>query len=282
MTRLAEVEELLDTDPLAVRLTHVGLPPLSARHRSVLAGSATVARSSARRPRRRYAVAVAVVAAISVVLTITPVGAAIGRAVLPAGLQQRLGLVEGAPSVLTPPSRVAGAAGRRATATTGPCSFSSTSKRFPTVTGPVECTPSLSLADAQRQVAFRIPVPSVLPQGVTYRGALVLAPHTVYLSYGRPGDQPGAVGLSVRDDAPVGGPAVPAGAAQAVAFGDGTVGYFVRGAYDDNGPGTPAHWDPSADDVELTWQRGTITFDLTAGALHLGEADLLKIAQSVG
>jgi hypothetical protein len=143
--------------------------------------------------------------------------------------------------------------------------------------GGYQCYPDLSLADVQRRAGFAVPTPSSLPAGVAYRGGTAATPHSVYLSYG---GGSGGLGLEVRDDAPIGGSAVPSGSAQRATVAGGT-GWFVRGSYGDNGPGTTAHWNPDADDLELTWQRNGLTFDLTAGGLHLSRDQLIAIAESV-
>lgn len=144
------------------------------------------------------------------------------------------------------------------------------------------CYPDLSIAAAQAKVAFHIATPAVLPAGLQYRGALTTDPHDAYLSWVRSDGRPGALGLEIKDGAALpGGSAVPSGTVQPVTVG-GSPGYVVRGDYEGNGPGTAAHWNPNADDYELTWARGGLTFDLTAGDLHLSVSDLLRIAESVG
>jgi hypothetical protein len=128
-------------------------------------------------------------------------------------------------------------------------------------------------------VDFTIPTPRSLPAGVSFRGALVDSAHSVYLTYGDAARKT-AVSLWVKNEAPVGGSAVPSSAAQRVQV-DGSPAFYVHGAYEDSGPGTVAKWNPNADDQELTWQHDGFTYDMTAEGLHFSSADLIRIAQSV-
>lgn len=205
------------------------------------------------RSRRRTLVVGGLALALIVTLT-TPAGtaaaAAIVRSVLPPGLQQRLGLVVGAPPVVTRP---------------------------PNAQPGIRVTPNLSLADAQAKVSFTIHTPRWLPDGVSFQGALVESHDSgVYLAYRRAGG--GGLGLAIHQGTGVGGPAVPS--AERVQVG-GSPAYYVHGSYESSGPGTAATWNPAADDGELTWQRNGITYDLTAGGLHLSRTDLVRIAESI-
>jgi len=85
-----ELDESLDNDPLALRLSRIEEPPVSKElMSSVLSGERTLRR---RRVRRRHvAVAVAALVALAVGLLTSPVGAA-GR-----GLGQNFGIMPGAP-----------------------------------------------------------------------------------------------------------------------------------------------------------------------------------------
>jgi hypothetical protein len=282
VSKFSDIEQRLDADPLAVRLTKLAGPPVTHSSRAVIGDLGTPRTVVGQRAGHRRLVAlVAAVSGIALLITVTPAGASIARAVLPEGLQQRLGLVEGAPAVISPPGQGGHVGAGHPAASLSPVPCPALPQRFPTVSSPVECSPSLSLADAQRQVEFHIPLPLALPAGLAYRGALVDSPHSVLVSYRRGDGGIGGMGLAVRDDGAIGGSAVPSGSIQTVTV-NGGVAYFVRGAYENAGPGTAAHWNPNADDAELTWQAAGLTFDLTAGSLHLSAADLIRIAESVG
>jgi hypothetical protein len=243
--KTSEWEELLAADPLSIRLSRIEDPAVPPRlMEKVLTGRPI---PTTRRSRRMRKAVVVGGLALALIVVATP---AIARSILPPGLQQRLGLVVGAPAVITRP---------------------------PNAQPGIRVTPNLSLADAQAKVSFTIPTPGWLPDGVSFKGALVEPNDSgVYLAYRGAGG--GGVGLAVHPGTKVGGPAVPA--AQRVQV-DGSPAYFVHGSYESSGPGTAATWDPAADDEELTWQRNGITYDLTAGGLHLSRTDLVRIAESI-
>lgn len=271
-----EVERLLDSDALAIRLSQ--LQPVQVPDRLRLR---VLAESRGRPPRltiRRVVGGVAAVIAALAVLALTPAGGALARAVLPEGLQQRLGLVAGGPTHLSAPSGSQRAnTSQPSPPTLVPCSSTSI---VPQVSGPTECNPDLSLADAQSRVDFAIPTPSWLPAGVTYRGSSVDSPHSVHMLYLHLPQGSGAVQLTIHDDVPLGGSTVPSGAVQSVTV-DGSSAFFVQGAYQDSGPGTSAWWNSNADAEELTWQHDGLTYDLIVGSLRLSHADVVRIADSV-
>ena len=276
MTFVARLERTIDADPLGEALDAVAVPVSSALRAAVRSRAHT---RLAHRRRRRILIRTAAGAAVLSFLGFTPPGHGVARLVLPAGLQQRFGLVEGAPRTLTPPG------GARARAVPShllspiPCSAVPTPG--PGRGGGVACYPDLSIAEAQATVDFHIEIPAVLPSGLHYRGALTTGRHDAYLSWVRNDGHPGALSLGIKDGAALpGGSAVPSGTLQPVTV-NGSPGYVVRGDYEDNGPGTAAHWNPHADDYELTWAHDRLTYDLTAGDLHLSVADLVRIAESV-
>ena len=270
MNALVDNDELLDRDPLGARLAAADVGHPSARLR------ATVSEMRLRPDRpvhhHRLVRAVAGLLAAVAVVAVTPAGAAIGRAILPDGLQQRLGLVVGAPNHLQPSG---GGAPTASGVTTGQVPRGTTLIGG----GGDVATPSLSFAEAERLVGFPIPQPRDLRSGIVFRGALVDSTRSVFLHYADSANRR-AVGLEVRQGTAVGGSAVPAGSVQQVSV-DGGTAYFVHGSYEDAGPGTVASWNSAADDVELTWQRGGFTYDLTAARLHLTSSDALQIAESV-
>jgi hypothetical protein len=274
MTTVAELERSIDADPLDDALASVvvfvptGLP------------AAVRSRSHTRLAhRRRHRLLTRTVAGVAVLCLVafTPPGHALARLVLPEGLQQRLGLVEGSPRTLTPP---AGAV-RPANTTPIPCSTLPT----PAPGHPARayaCYPDLSIAAAQAKVDFGIATPAAIPPGLQYRGAVTSGNQEVQLFWGRANKQPGTIGLEIRGGvAQSGGSAVPSGTVQRVSVG-GSPGYVVRGDYESTAPGDAAHWNPNADDYELTWVHDGLTYDLTAGNLHFTVADVVRLAESVG
>ena len=278
MTDVALIERVLDAHPLGDALFAMDVPAPDHLRPAIFAGThRRVAGSRRRRVTRTTAAGTAAICIVS----LTPAGHAIARSVLPEGMQQRLGLVEGAPRTLTPGGANPGATSSRPAVSPIPCSAVPTPG--PGLSGGgFECYPDLSIAAAQAKVAFHIVTPSALPAGVRYRGASTTGPHDVILQWLRSDGRPGGLGLEIRDaGALAGGSAVPSGTLQRVSVG-GTTGYLVHGDYEDKGPGTAAHWNPNADDYELTWTRGGLTFDLTAGDLQLSVLDLVRIAESVG
>lgn len=274
MSAWTENDELLDRDPLAIRLASADVGHPSQRLRASVDQMRPLAERPVHRRRlsRRLSRGMAALAAALALLVVTPAGAALGRAILPDGLQQLLGLVVGAPTHLPP------GGGQPATPS------GSTSGQLPPGTsliggGGAIVRPSLSLAEAQRLVAFPIPQPRDLPSGLVFYGAWVDSTHSVFLHYADSTHQ-GGVGLEVRQGTAIGGSAVPAGSVREVAVG-GSPAYFVHGSYADAGPGTVAIWDAAADVVELTWQRGGFTYNLTASGLHLSSSEAVQIAEAV-
>jgi hypothetical protein len=239
----------------------------------------------ARRRRRRVVAGLGAAAVALSLVAVTPAGAAIARTVLPKGIQQRLGLFEGAPTQLSAPGGLpAGSGGGSPTASPMPCSQVPAIPPYPQVHHAYDCYPDLSLAAAQRQVDFSIPTPAALPGGLSYRGALVGIAmgdpkNSVLLTY-RDTSGKKSLGLEVVRGTPGSGSGVPSGSVQRVKV-DGSPAYYVHGSYGDDGPGTSARWHPGADDEELTWQHGGFTYDLTTAGLHYSSADLIRIAESV-
>ena len=274
MTTVAELERSIEADPLDDALFAIALPMSSGLRAAVLSRSHT---RLAHRRRRRILTRTAAGTAAICLVAFTPPGHAVARLVLPEGLQQHLGLMEGAPRTLTPPSGTH--VGVAPSLSPIPCS------EVPTP-GPsngrgVGCYPDLSIAAVQAKVDFHIATPALLPSGLQYRGALTTGPHDAYLSWKRSDGHPGALSLGIKDGVALrGGSAVPSGTLQPVTVG-ASPGYLVRGDYEDNGPGTTAHWNPNADDYELTWARGGLTYDLTTSGLHLSVSELLRIGDSV-
>ena len=283
MNRVAEMERALENDPLAARLARIEVPPVP---EALWASVLTEPRPAPQRRRRfRVAIGFGAGAVALATLAVTPAGAAIGRTILPQGIQQKLGIFEGAPTHLAAPSGVpGGSGGRRVVHSLMPCSQVPATPPYPTALQGVECYPDLSLAEAQRRVDFTIPTPTAMPPGLSYRGALVGitmgAPKSSVLLTYRDATGTKSLGLQVVRGTPGSGSAVPSGVAQRVTV-DGSPAYYVHGSYGDDGPGTAVRWNSAADDEELTWQHDGFTYDLTTAGLHFSSADLIRIAESV-
>ena len=275
MTTVAEVERSIEADQLDEALFAVAMPvPLGLRTAVRSRSHTRLAHRRRRRILRRSAAAVAAVCLVA----FTPPGHAVARLVLPEGLQQRLGLVEGAPRTLTPPNGTH--LGLLPSVSPIPCSAVPTPG--PSNGRGVACYPDLSISAVQAKVDFHVATPASLPSGLQYRGALTTEPHDAYLLWKRSDGQTGALSLQIKDGSALpGGSAVPSGTLQPVSV-NGAPGYVVHGDYEDNGPGTAAHWNPNADDYELTWAHGGLTYDLTASDLHLSASELVRIGDSVG
>jgi hypothetical protein len=103
MTAVVDIECTLDADPLGTALSDLRVAlPRDLRGRVLSRADAVVTRPRGGRRSRVVAVGAVAVAGVGVV-ALSPAGPAIARSLLPDGMQQRLGLVEGAPRNLTPP-----------------------------------------------------------------------------------------------------------------------------------------------------------------------------------
>lgn len=140
----------------------------------------------------------------------------------------------------------------------------------------------VSLAEAQQQVPFRIPLPTWLPDGVTLRGAFVgkgpsgdtrTAPISVTLSYQSLTDPRAGLGITIQNGPSTGGYVVPAGAGQEVLV-NGHPAIFVQGAW------TPERtWNETADATMLSWEADGFTYIVSSSGLGLTREDILRIAE---
>jgi hypothetical protein len=266
-------------DPVAVRLSRIQDPPVSTELMArVLAETPA---SKTRRIRRRHVlVALAALVVLGTVTAATPVGATVGRAILPKGMQQWFGIVSGAPPVITRPPNACSP------------SFPPISQISPGTTVWRSCPHGgafgisrplvVSVADAQRQVGFPIRAPAWLPPGLTVAGVEVDSGHSISVVCRKPGDDPTLPGLGVyiseHPGGQVGGSAVPSSGVQHVTVG-GRPAVYVHGDYE--GPPGVGRWTPNADAEELSWARDGVTYDLLTGGLHLSRGDLIRIAESM-
>jgi hypothetical protein len=158
--------------------------------------------------------------------------------------------------------------------------------------------PPLTLAEAQEQVPFSIPMPALLPEGLELWAARV--------GTGPWGESMGQDGTRVRTEVPIwvglvfkpagdsgydpaaalsvdildktgigGGIGVPAGADEAVMVNHNPA-VFARGAWQDNGV-----WDDTADIALLSWEADGFTYTLQSYLLGLTRDELIQIAESI-
>lgn len=287
-----------EADPLAVRLSRIPDPRVSD---DLLASVLSRTQVRSRRAMRRWTagiMAIACLAALIVLLAATPAGAFVGRAVLPAGLQQRFGLVAGAPEKLSRPgpndcaifpgspnttSTTTVKNGINVTQSTRTCSDGRT------ITSYLFQMPDVDLQRAQRLITFPIRTPAWLPNGLQPArvGLIPKAPDfTTYedqvaVIYRPAGAPNGAKNLTIHEQpgSPVGGSAVPSSAPRAV-WVNGQPAVYARGSYEST-PGGSATWTPNADVEELSWQLDGVTFEMTASGLGLSQSDLVRIAESI-
>jgi hypothetical protein len=215
------------------------------------------------RPRssRRLLLTVVAIATLAVVLvTATPVGAAVSRQLLPYGVLQRFGLVLVSPTPVTQ-NAPTGPASARPTAAAGISG------------GP--STPSLTLQQAQAQARFPIRTPSWLPPNVVFRGALVASDGTVVVSYRRVDDPSKGMFIQMQPGPTVGGYAVPSSAAKAIRV-DGAPAVYAHGSWDQSG-----NWHAEADAELVSWESGGMAYVLSASSLGLSRDDMIRIASSL-
>jgi hypothetical protein len=209
-----------------------------------------------RSPRRRSLVIVSSVTAVALglLLAVTPARAAVGD-FLRFAFVQRFGTV-----LVTPRPTPAAGAG------TAPGA----------VAGSPQQMPRLTLAEAQQLAGFPIPQPSFLPQGVVFRFAFASTDHTgAVLSYGRVGNESSGMFIQIDQGAPGGGYAIPASAARTVKI-HGHDAVYAHGSWDKSG-----NWNGSADAALLSWQGGGFTYVMSYSGLHLSQADMIRIAESL-
>jgi len=230
--------------------------------------------------------AILLVAVLLLIATVPSVRAAVGRI-----MQQRFGLVLVEPALEdTPATETELEEGEKLTE--------------------VKVMPSISLEEAQAQVPFTIPMPTILPEGFDLWAArvgtgphgesmdaegtrIVIEPATQVILAFKPDEasqsryHPEAtLGLDILDRAGLsGGYAAPAGSEQEVEVsGNGAV--FVKGAWirpDENKPPSSDNiiWDDTADAGMLSWEANGFTYILSGSYLRLSREDYIRIAESV-
>lgn len=291
-----ELDEPWATDPLALRLSRIQDPPVSKELLARVLSGAPALRRRTRIRRIHVLIGLAGVAVLAGVLAATPAGAMVGRAVLPHQLQQRFGIMVGAPQTIQHPgpSSCAVYPGAPNTTTTTftkngvtVTQSTRTCKDGRTITSARYEPPVLDLDHAQGLVSFRIRTASWIPPGLQSAGVRMY-PSPDFASYDDKaavlyqavGASGGSLTIDEQPGLPAGGTAVPSSAALPVLV-NGHLAFYVHGSYGSKAGG-PARWDPNTDVVELSWQADGLTFHMTAAGLRLSQSDAIRIAESVG
>ncbi len=134
--------------------------------------------------------------------------------------------------------------------------------------------PAVSLAEAQNQVAFQIPQPGWLPEGLTLKGAHVNPPNWANVFYGRADGKEGGLGIEVAQGTGKTNYVFPDSAKQPVTV-DGQPAIYVHGAW--NGQG---QWNDNADAATVEWSSDGLALRLSCSALDLGRNEVIRIAES--
>jgi len=143
-------------------------------------------------------------------------------------------------------------------------------------------TPSLSLAEVQRQVSFRIPEPAWLPEGVVFRGALAGRDGSgVVLSYvGTHATASGGMFIQMQPHWS-GGYVIPENVAQTAQV-HGRPALYAPGGLVSGGWLIAGRWDTSIDQGKLSWQdESGLSYVLSYSGLRLSLEDLIRIAESM-
>jgi hypothetical protein len=135
----------------------------------------------------------------------------------------------------------------------------------------------VSLAEAQRQVPFRILLPTWLPDGLILNGAHVNPPNWVNIFYGRTEGGDAGFGIETAYDPREGGYLYPGAAKQQVMV-NGQPAICVQGAWKDL---QAKEWNDAADSGALEWSANGFTYHIGHSGLGLTCNDLIKIAESL-
>ncbi len=156
---------------------------------------------------------------------------------------------------------------------------------------------SLTLEELQEQIAFPVMLPTWLPDGLSYTHISISeydplswqgSGKKASVDYSRSENfEPASGILSLHaNDGPISAPPLLAESRQQAVIVNGQPGYYVHGAWQDDGRGDPnikmgiLQWDDQADDAYLTWAQNGVTYLLEAHNLGLEADDLLRIAES--
>lgn len=292
-------EASLANDPLSVRLSRIETPPASPELMAKVLSRTHALKARRLRARHALILFVGLAAGLSTI-AFTPAGAFVGRAVLPPGMQQRFGILTGAPETIPHPGpndcAVYAGAPNTTTATFTRHGVTGTEmtrkcKNGQTITSWGYRPPILDLTQAQGLVDFRIRIATWVPDSLQLVGIRMYPKPPDFSDYDQraavvykqadssSGASTASVTIDEKPGSPVGGPAVPASAAHTVHI-NGLPAVYVHGSYE-NKPGGPGQWNANADTAELSWQADGITYHLTATGPGLSESDLVQIAASI-
>lgn len=137
--------------------------------------------------------------------------------------------------------------------------------------------PYIGLADAQQRVSFPIRLPSRLPDGMVFRGAVVAPNMTtaVDLFFGYADGSPGMIHVAETVGQTTGGYAFPQDRSQAITI-NGQPALYFRGSWQLNGT-----WDEAEDSATISWEDGGYSFMVQASRLGITRDALVGIAESV-
>ena len=170
--------------------------------------------------------------------------------------------------------------------------------------------PPISLEEAQAQVPFTIPMPTILPEGFELWAARVgtgpygesmdengnriaIEPPVKVILHFKPDEDSqiqyhpeATLGLDIFDRTDLaGGYAIQAGNEEEVEVNNNSA-IFVQGAWikiEENKPPDPNNmiWDATADAAMLSWEAGGFTYVLSGSHLGLAREDYIRIAESL-
>lgn len=290
-----ELDESLENDPLALRLSRIQGPPVpEGLMASVLSGRPAPRR---RRVRRSHLLAaVAVVAALLTVVAASPLGVSAR-----VGFLQRFGITAGTPQTLPHPGPndcaiYKGAPNMtKTTFTRNGVTITEWTRPAPkgcgggTLRMDTYQPPMFDLQHAQAVVSFPIRTPASLPAGLQLEGVSMDPKPPEFSTFAdqatliyRPRGKASGPNLSIKEQpgTPNGGTGAPSSSVKEVSV-SGHPAVYVHGNYDQPDPNGPATWNPNGDVSELAWQANGVTFDVTASGLHLSKTDLVRVAESV-
>ncbi len=140
--------------------------------------------------------------------------------------------------------------------------------------------PAVSLAEAQRQVPFAIPLPTWLPEGIVLLGAHVSPPDWAQTFYGRAEGRDdefddGGFGIETTYGPYEGGYTYPDASKQPVMV-NGQPAICIQGAWNEW-----QEWNGAADTGALEWSANGFTYHIGHSNLGLTCSDLIKIAESL-
>jgi hypothetical protein len=135
--------------------------------------------------------------------------------------------------------------------------------------------PALTLAEAQKQIAFNIPQPGWLPAGLILKGSHVNPPNWANVFYGYADGKEAGLGIQVAPSTGLPNYVFPESARQPVIV-NGQPATYIHGAWNAQG-----QWNDNEDAAALEWSANGFAFHLSGSDLGLTREDLIRIAESV-